>query len=753
MRYSTRGRSLKIIVISIVTILFLIGAVVGAVFIAKGKSNVGGKFDISSVAIKHENSVVESLDVEVFSKDIQFDVLINDGESINYKDKPQVTWEIIGDCLNCLVDENGLVQIGNVLGTITLSCTVESENKITITLPISITKKAGSTLQTLSATLNDGYSTNYVEGQYFDKKSITLIGDFGDYSALISNFDIGAQQLQTSMTEMSITYEDKLFILPISVSHKTLQEIEIITQPNKTNYVEGQTFDKSGIRIKAIFNQGEEETESCYTDNLSALTTDDKEIEIFFEYDGIIKSAKQKISVSRRKLLSLTLGTQNIRKIYTQGERFDATGLKVFANFEELGSIEIFDYVVEDKPLMFDDKILTIEFCEYGVTKVAQIKDLVVLRPYEEIREIKVNSPSDVTLSWTYTYFDDEKNEQIDNLAYEENNLVYDMKQGIYEVPVGAVVTISAINPAVVDFLFDGVSQNMEYPTMTKIWKIESGQTMIIETVQMAGERISISFVGDNKIKNFIYSKTWNSSLRSQDLQKLFLVFKDSESYYYSFKIDDTTYLSDELATVSFNKNTLVFVEKNQFESNLVTLNLDYGDDLIISVLIDPQEYKFSRLPHPTKAGFAFEGWKYENGTQVEETNFKAFLQSTQSVHQIYAIWTKEVIDYSGQVVVGTWRCQETIDGKTVECVVEFKQDATFSYRVMVDGQENNYFVGSYRIEEDYISIISVETSGDYLLVSTNDFEFEKNENKLFSSIFVIDGFSLIKTYADMLKE
>lgn len=523
MRYSTRGRSLKIIVISIVTILFLIGAVVGAVFIAKGKSNVGGKFDISSVAIKHENSVVESLDVEVFSKDIQFDVLINDGESINYKDKPQVTWEIVGDCLNCLVDENGLVQIGNVLGTITLSCTVESENKMTTTLPISITKKAGSTLQTLSATLNDGYSTNYVEGQYFDKKSITLIGDFGDYSALISNFDIGAQQLQTSMTDMSITYEDKLFILPISVSHKTLQEIEIIKQPNKTNYVEGQTFDKTGIRIKAIFNQGEEETESCYTDNLSALTTDDKEIEIFFEYDGIIKSAKQKISVSRRKLLSLTLGTQNIRKIYTQGERFDATGLKVFANFEELGSIEIFDYVVEDKPLMFDDKILTIEFCEYGVTKVAQIKDLVVLRPYEEIREIKVNSPSDVTLSWTYTYFDDEKNEQIDNLAYEENNLVYDMKQGIYEVPVGAVVTISAINPAVVDFLFDGVSQNMEYPTMTKIWKIESGQTMIIQTVQMAGERISISFVGDNKIKNFIYSKTWNSSFEKPRFAETFL--------------------------------------------------------------------------------------------------------------------------------------------------------------------------------------------------------------------------------------
>ena len=295
MRYSTRGRSLKIIVISIVTILFLIGAVVGAVFIAKGKSNVGGKFDISSVAIKHENSVVESLDVEVFSKDIQFDVVINDGESINYKDKPQVTWEIVGDCLNCLVDENGLVQIGNVLGIITLSCTVESKNIMTTTLPISITKKAGSTLQTLSATLNDGYPTNYVEGQYFDKKSITLIGDFGDYSALISNFDIGAQQLQTSMTEISITYEDKLFILPISVLHKTLQEIEIIKQPNKTNYVEGQTFDKTGIRIKAIFNQGEEETESCYTDNLSALTTDDKEIEIFFEYDGISKVQNKKL--------------------------------------------------------------------------------------------------------------------------------------------------------------------------------------------------------------------------------------------------------------------------------------------------------------------------------------------------------------------------------------------------------------------------------------------------------------------------
>ena len=750
MRYSARRQSIKKIVITLIAVLFLSSVIVGVVFLVKNK-NHSEKFEVSNVVIKYDNSVVEMIDVEVFSKDIHFECEINNGISLFQKDKAQVTWEIVGENLNCFVNQNGVVQIGNVIGKIMLSCTVESENKITTTLPINITKKRGSILNGLSATLNEGYSTNYIEGQNFDKKSITLVGDFEDYSALISDFDIDVQQLQTSMTDIVITYEGKLFILPISVSHKTLQSIQIVRQPNKLNYFEGQTFDKTGIKIKAIFDQGEEETELCFTDNLSALTTDDNAVEIFFEYNGVTKSATQTIFVAKRKLLSLTLNCDNMQKKYTQGEKVNYAGMKVFANFEELGSIEIFDYSTEDKILMSNDKDVEVCFSEYGVTKAAQIKDLIVLKPYEEIRKIKINEPSDVTVSWTYTYFDDEKNEHVDNLAYQKNNLLFDVENGLYEIPVGAVVSISAISPAIVDFVFDGEEQKMNYPNMTKIWKIQSGQELKIETIQMAGDRVSISFVGDGKTKNFLYSKTWSAPLRSQDIQKLFLVFCDCDNSYYTYKVEDTVYSASELTAVSFNKSTVVVVEKHQVQSNLIALNLDYGNDLQITIMVDPENYASSNLPRPTKIGHVFMGWKYDDGTMVSDDNFNLFLQNEQSSHQIFAVWTKEMISYEGEDVVGIWQCQIDVEEKSVKCVVEFAQDATFSYKVEVDGEENNSFVGSYRIEDGNISIIFVETTGDYMLLSPNDFKFEIRDGMLYSTIFVIDQFTLISTYANLL--
>lgn len=749
MKYSAQGRIVKIVVMIIIATLVVSG-VVCAVFLFRNKTRDEEKFEISSLDILYDDEIVENFDVEVFCKDIKFDAKINDVQLSNYRIKPSITWEIVGEDLNCLVDEDGLVQIGNVLGEITLSCTVESSNKMTKTLPIKITKKAGSNLQRLDATVNDGCSTTYVEGQKFDKKSISVVGDFGEYFAIISNFETDSDILDTSMTEIAITFDGQIFIMPISVSRKTLKDIEIIRQPNKINYVEGQTFDKTGLKIKAIYDACEEESEAIYTNELSALSTQDDEVEIFFEFDGVIKSAKQKIYVAKRKLLSLTLNCENIQKQYTQGEKFNPSGLKVFANFEELGSIEIFDYVVEDKILMGDDKNIDVCFTEYGVTKIAQIKDLIVLKPYEEICQVEIASPSDVTLAWTYSYFDDEKNEHIDNLTYQENDLLFDVKNGLYEIPVGAMVTISALNPAVVDFVFDGEEQKMDYPNMTKIWEIQSGQNLKIETTQMAGERVSISFVGDNKTKNFLYSKTWNAPLRNQDIQKLFLVFCDCDNSYYTYKIDDITYSASELTAVAFNKDTVVIVEKHQVQSNLIALNLNYGNDLQITIMVDLENYSYSNLPRPTKIGYAFDGWKYDDDTMVSESNFKSFLQNSQNLHQIFAVWTKETINYAGEDIVGSWQCEIVVEEKSVKCVVEFGQDATFSYRVEVDGEENNSFVGSYRIEEGYISIISVETTGDYMLLSPNDFEFEISAGMLYSTIFVVDQFTLISTYANL---
>lgn len=679
MKYSGERRRIKIYAMTVLVALIVLALAVGVLFLVRNQ-RMGGKFEVEHVQFMLDDKIVESVELEVFKKDIQFGIIINDGQNLDHNDKPTISWEIVGESLNCLVDDDGLVQIGNVLGDITLSCTVQSVNTFTQTLPIEITKKEGSFLQNLFATINEGCSNTYVEGQTFDRKSITVVGDFGDYSAVISDFDVENGNLASDMTDVAISYCGHLFVLPISVSHKQLESISILNAPNKTNYVEGQMFDKTGIVIEAVFDTGREESEECFVDDLSPLEVSDTEIEIFFEYNGVTKSAKQKITVEKRQLKSISIDDENAKKRYVQGEKFDASEIKVFAEFVGLGQVEVFDFEVDQKNLTSSDTFVNVTYSENDVTKSATISDLIVTKPYEDVRRINVENPSDVTLSWTYSYMNDEGEMKIDNLTFLEHSLTYDVENGIYDVPVSASVTLKAINPAVVDFVFDGQSQNMDYSNMTKIFVLEHGEQLNISTTQMAGERLSISFSGDGKTKNFLYSKTWNAPLRSQDVSQLFLIFKDCESYYYTYKIDDKVYSSAELTSLTFNKSCMVTVEKVAAQSNSVEVTFEVEEDLTLEIMIDPQNFDVLDFPSPQKAGFLFGGWKYVDGTLVGQDNMKTFLQNGEVKHCVYAVWTKEVVDYSSKDIIGKWTWQGEIEGYEILCEVEFLSDATILF-------------------------------------------------------------------------
>lgn len=679
MKYSGERRRIKIYAMTVLVALIVLALAVGVLFLVRNQ-RMGGKFEVEHVQFMLDDKIVESVELEVFKKDIQFGIIINDGQNLDHNDKPTISWEIVGESLNCLVDDDGLVQIGNVLGDITLSCTVQSVNTFTQTLPIEITKKEGSFLQNLFATINEGCSNTYVEGQTFDRKSITVVGDFGDYSAVISDFDVENGNLASDMTDVAISYCGHLFVLPISVSHKQLESISILNAPNKTNYVEGQMFDKTGIVIEAVFDTGREESEECFVDDLSPLEVSDTEIEIFFEYNGVTKSAKQKITVEKRQLKSISIDDENAKKRYVQGEKFDASEIKVFAEFVGLGQVEVFDFEVDQKNLTSSDTFVNVTYSENDVTKSATISDLIVTKPYEDVRRINVENPSDVTLSWTYSYMNDEGEMKIDNLTFLEHSLTYDVENGIYDVPVSASVTLKAINPAVVDFVFDGQSQNMDYSNMTKIFVLEHGEQLNISTTQMAGERLSISFSGDGKTKNFLYSKTWNAPLRSQDVSQLFLIFKDCESYYYTYKIDDKVYSNAELTSLTFNKSCMVTVEKVAAQSNSVEVTFEVEEDLTLEIMIDPQNFDVLDFPSPQKAGFLFGGWKYVDGTLVGQDNMKTFLQNGEVKHCVYAVWTKEVVDYSSKDIIGKWTWQGEIEGYEILCEVEFLSDATILF-------------------------------------------------------------------------
>lgn len=81
---------------------------------------------------------------------------------------------------------------------------------------------------------------------------------------------------------------------------KTVTEIKVTKEPSKTEYIEGQSFNKSGMEVTAYYEDGTSRVIRTYTcDVASKLTTDDKEVTI--SYAG--KTCTQKISVSSRSLI------------------------------------------------------------------------------------------------------------------------------------------------------------------------------------------------------------------------------------------------------------------------------------------------------------------------------------------------------------------------------------------------------------------------------------------------------------------
>lgn len=79
---------------------------------------------------------------------------------------------------------------------------------------------------------------------------------------------------------------------------KTLQSIYIAAAPSKTEYSEGETFDPSGISVRAVWSDGTEtDVSGEITYSQEALTTADTEVQLQYTSGEVTVSAVQSITV------------------------------------------------------------------------------------------------------------------------------------------------------------------------------------------------------------------------------------------------------------------------------------------------------------------------------------------------------------------------------------------------------------------------------------------------------------------------
>ncbi|MBQ7268850.1 MAG: bacterial Ig-like domain-containing protein [Bacteroidales bacterium] len=234
--------------------------------------------------------------------------------------------------------------------------------------------------------------TTYEAGENFDATGMVVTATYedeagvkADKQVVLDNADLTitpSTSLTAGTTSVTISYEGESTTQAITVVEWVLDNIEITTPPTKTVYEAGESFDATGMVVKAnyIDNGGSSETKSETLDNadisFSPSTIAANTTSVTVSYGG--KSTAQAVSVVDWVLDSIEITTSPTKTTYVVGDSFDPTGMVVTAHYiDNNGSSAINDKEVDNSDLTFtpdgalalSDDSITVSYTYKTVTK------------------------------------------------------------------------------------------------------------------------------------------------------------------------------------------------------------------------------------------------------------------------------------------------------------------------------------------------------------------------------------------------
>ena len=202
-------------------------------------------------------------------------------------------------------------------------------------------------LEKIEVTTNPN-KTAYEEGEKFDKTGMVVTAVYSDNSKeTVTDYAYTPTgSLTKNDTKITITYKDKTATVTITVKEKTppvvektLEKIEVTTNPNKTEYEEGEKFDKTGMVVTAVYSDNSKETVTDYTYTpTGSLTANDKRVII--TYKGKTTTISISVKKIEKVLERLEITAPPSKTTYKEGEKFDSTGMVVTAIYSD-GTREI----------------------------------------------------------------------------------------------------------------------------------------------------------------------------------------------------------------------------------------------------------------------------------------------------------------------------------------------------------------------------------------------------------------------------
>lgn len=263
----------------------------------------------------------------------------------------------------------------------------------TAAVEITVTEEPAVSLRSIEITRQPD-KTEYREGERFDPAGMEVTAVYSDGSRKAVEEEACSYEPDRALalddTEVTVTYQElgrpQTAVVSITVMERpkvALKSIEITTQPNKTEYWEGERFESEGMRVTAVYADGTEMAvggDVCIIEPDRPLTVSDREMTVTYKDGDVSLSKKISITVRKLTLKKIEVTAMPSKTTYNEGDIFDKTGMEVTATYMNGSTEVITNYTCSEGPLDPADQVVEISYTKHGVTKKTAIDIVVVAK-------------------------------------------------------------------------------------------------------------------------------------------------------------------------------------------------------------------------------------------------------------------------------------------------------------------------------------------------------------------------------------
>lgn len=184
--------------------------------------------------------------------------------------------------------------------------------------------------------------TSYLEGQEFDPTGLGIQVYYNNstWEILYTGYTVTGYDPTPGEKNLTVSYGGHTLSFSVYVEEKTLEYIEVTKLPDKTVYIEKQTFDPAGMEVTAYYNNGTSEIVTGWTYSANLNFTGNRTVHVY--YEGY--SAAISVRVDAKSVMALELVSAPNQTTYVEGTELYLDGLSIRVLYDNGDVSSIYHY-------------------------------------------------------------------------------------------------------------------------------------------------------------------------------------------------------------------------------------------------------------------------------------------------------------------------------------------------------------------------------------------------------------------------